>query len=298
MWWLSRVLCRRAAREWGNVQILYEAWVADALAAAGGVAMDAYVVPDTRTPKRPVSAAAVPQAGAVVSGLPQPAPQPPAGQEAALARLRPGSAQQQSAEARSPAQRPGSAAHSARHQPAKAHTPQGGAAVHHAQGGKLVARAEAMPQEIRSQETAGGGSVLTRTHHMSLLLLEAVIRNRESGYASLAMLTWFHQHGDVCFRSGGPSLCKTATSGLPGARAEQSDGFLSSGRSPQAPRHAPLPSTSGMPYNAPLWLNFLETTTYAVHVMINSALAASSTMKEPQVVASEILMARFISQQA
>ena len=55
--------------------------------------------------------------------------------------------------------------------------------------------------------------------------------------------------GMMCFRSGGPSLCKTATSGLPGARAEQSDGFLSSGRSPQAPRHAPLPSTSGMPCN-------------------------------------------------
>ena len=137
------------------MRILYEAWVADALAAAGGVAAHAYIVPDTRLPKRPVSAAAMPQAGAVASGLPQPAPQPPAGQKAALPRLRPGSAQQQSAEARAPAQRPGSAAHSARYQPARAHTPQGGAAVHHAQGGDPVAGAEAMPHEIRSQETAG-----------------------------------------------------------------------------------------------------------------------------------------------
>ena len=112
------------------------------------------------------------------------------------------------------------------------------------------------------------------------------------------MLTWFHHHGDACFRSGGPSLCKTATSGLPGARAEQSDGVLSSGRSPQAPRHAPLPGTSGMPCDEPLWLGLLETTTYAVHVIINFAIAASAAMKQPQVVASEILMAPSISPQA
>ena len=137
------------------MRILYEAWVADAMATASGVAMDAYIVPDTRAPRRPVSAAAVPQAGPVFSGLPQPAPQFPAGQEAALPRLRPGSAQQQSAEERAPAQRPGSASHPARHQPALAHTLEGGAAVHRAQGGKLDARAEALPHEIRSQETAG-----------------------------------------------------------------------------------------------------------------------------------------------
>lgn len=155
MWWLSLVLPYRAAREWGNVRILYEAWVADAMAAAGGVAADAYVVPDTRAPRRPVSAAAVPQAEGVASGLPQPAPHPPAGQEAALPRARPGSAQQQSAQERAPAQRPGSAAHSARHQPARAHTLEGSTAVHRAQGGNLVARTEALPHEIRSQETAG-----------------------------------------------------------------------------------------------------------------------------------------------
>ena len=137
------------------MRILYEAWVTDAMAATGGVAVDAYVVPDTRAPRRPVSAAAVPQGEMLVSGLPRPAPHPPAGQEAALPRARPGSAQQQPAEVRVPAQRPGSAAHSARHQPARAHTLEGSTAVHRAQEGHLVARAEALPHEIRSQETAG-----------------------------------------------------------------------------------------------------------------------------------------------
>ena len=156
MWWLSLVLRHRAAREWGNVWILYEAWVTDAMAEAGGIAADAYVVPDTRAPKRPVSAAAVLQAEMVVRGLPQPAPQPPAaGQEAGLPRLRPGSAQQQPAEERTPAQRPGSAAHSARHQPAVAHTPKGGAAMPRVKGSHPIARAEALPHEIRSQETTG-----------------------------------------------------------------------------------------------------------------------------------------------
>ena len=92
-------------------------------------------------------------------------------------------------------------------------------------------------------------------------------------------------------------MCKTATSGLPGAKAEQSDEFLSSGRSPQAPRHAHLPSTSGMPRIDLLWPCSLKNTTHAMHVMVLLTVTDSAAIKAPPV-AYDILMAPPIPQQA
>lgn len=122
--------CCRAARDWGTIRILFEAWASDTAAAGRPISENAYVVPYDAAPKAP-EMSGPPQPERAVCGPPQDAPVqqsdthegPP--QTRRYTSMQPPPLEQQ----RTGPPRPGSAAHMAHSQPgpsnAFGHAPQG-----------------------------------------------------------------------------------------------------------------------------------------------------------------------------
>ena len=125
----SKDACCRAARDWGTIRILFEAWASDTAAAGRPISEAPYVVPYDAAPKAP-ERSGPPQPERALCGPPQGAPvQQSDTHEGAPRTHRYTSTPPPLEQQRMVPPRPGSAAHSARSQPgpsnASGHAPQG-----------------------------------------------------------------------------------------------------------------------------------------------------------------------------